>query len=87
MKGAKLTEKAAHLSAAFNKYSFEVDRSANKNDIKRAVETLFKVHVTKVNVMNCTGKQKRQRTQKYGRTSDWKKAVVTLGAGEKIELT
>ena len=87
VKAAKLTEKASHLSGTQNKYSFVVDRNANKNDIKRAVEHLFKVVVTKVNTMNYAGKLKRQRTQKYGRTSSWKMAIVTLREGEKIELT
>lgn len=87
IKAAKLTEKASHLSGALNKYCFVVDRDANKNDIKRAVEQIFKVVVTKVNTMNCAGKQKRLRTAKYGRTSDWKRAIVTLRQGEKIELT
>ena len=87
VKSAKLTEKAAHLSATLNKYCFVVDQTANKNDIKRAVEQLFKVVVTKVNTMNYAGKLKRQRTVKYGRTASWKRAIVTLREGEKIELT
>ena len=60
--------------------------AANKIEIKRAVETIYKVHVRKVNTMNCRGKKKRERTARYGYTSSFKKACVTLKAGEKIEI-
>ncbi len=60
---------------------------ANKIEIKQAVEELFNVNVTKVNTMNRQGKRKRERTSRYGRTSDWKRAVVTLKEGETIDLT
>ena len=67
------------------KYTFQVDIRANKHQIRRAVEELFpKVKVAKVNTIRMTGKLKRKRTTP-GRTSDWKKAVVTLKEG-KIEL-
>ena len=67
------------------KYTFQVDIRANKYQICRAVEELFpKVKVAKVNTIRMTGKLKRKRTTP-GRTSDWKKAVVTLKEG-KIEL-
>ncbi len=67
------------------KYTFQVDIRANKYQIRRAVEDLFpKVKVAKVNTIRMTGKLKRKRTTP-GRTSDWKKAVVTLKEG-KIEL-
>ena len=55
-------------------------------EIKRAVEKIFNVSVTKVNTLNRRGKKKRQRTLHYGRTAAWKRAMVTLKAGDKIEL-
>ncbi len=82
-----VTEKGSRLAAAENKYLFKVDPRANKLEIKRAVEQMFKVTVVKVNTMNVLGKMRRERTPHYGRRSNWKRAVVTLKAGEKIELT
>ena len=55
-------------------------------EIRRAVESLFNVKVSSVNVMNRLGKRKRLRSAKTGKRSDWKKAVVTLRAGDKIDL-
>lgn len=64
------------------KYTFKVAKDANKTEIKKAVEKLFDVKVAKVNTLNCNGKVKR--VGRYvGRTSDWKKAVVTLTADSK----
>lgn len=77
------TEKGSNL-LPFNKYLFRVDRNANKLDIKRAVEEIFKVKVADVNVLTVLGKKKRLR-YKEGKTPDWKKAIVTLKQGEKIE--
>ncbi len=77
------TEKGSNL-LQFNKYLFRVDRNANKLEIKRAVEEIFKVKVADVNVLTVLGKKKRLK-YKEGRTPDWKKAIVTLKAGEKIE--
>ncbi len=68
-----------------NKYSFEVDRFATKPQIKRAIETIFNVNVTKVHTMNVRGK-KRRRGREFGYTRDWKKAIVTLAEGDRIEL-
>mgnify|MGYP003586246553 CR=1 FL=1 len=82
-----LSEKGTTLKEQANQYLFEVHPSANKIEIRRAVEQLFKVKVTRVNTMNRPGKQKRLRTMKYGRTAAWKRAVVALKAGDKIELT
>ena len=62
------------------------DRRANKTQIRKAVEDLFKVNVLKVNTLNIRGKYRRQRTAQAGQTSDWKKALVTLKEGEKISL-
>ena len=79
-----ITEKNTNLMA-FNKYSFEVARGANKPQIKRAVEEIFNVTVTKVHTMNMRGKMRR-RGMKFGYTADWKKAIVTLAEGDRIEL-
>ena len=81
-----MTEKGTRLNATEGKYFFEVDGSANKLEIKQAVEKLFKVRVAKVNTMNCLGKMRRLRTMQYGQRPDWKRAIVTLKAGDKIEL-
>ena len=79
-----ITEKNTNLMA-LGKYSFEVDRSANKMQIKQAVESIFSVKVLKVHTMNVRGKPRRRGTS-YGYTADWKKAVVTLAEGDRIEL-
>lgn len=65
-----------------NKYSFKVAVNANKSEIKKAVESIFDVKVVKVNTMNMRGKKKRVG-QHLGRTSDWKKAIVTLTEDSK----
>lgn len=82
-----LTEKGMRLSEIENKYIFKVSSSANKIEIKRAVEELFDVDVTKVNTMNRRGKKKRARSVKFGRTANWRRAVVTLKEGDTIDLT
>ncbi|NCD32684.1 MAG: 50S ribosomal protein L23 [Spartobacteria bacterium] len=82
-----LTEKGTRLSETENKYVFKVSRTANKIEIKKAVEALFKVSVVKVNVMNRKGKLKRERTRHFGRTAAWRRAVVTLKEGDSIDLT
>lgn len=82
-----VTEKSTALAAA-NKYIFEVDMRANKPQIKTAVEKAFSVTVTTVNVMVMKGKQRgnRRMGRRVTKASDWKKAVVTLAAEDKIEL-
>ncbi len=81
-----VTEKGTRLQAE-NKFLFRVAPDANKIEIRQAVEKLFNVHVTAVNTMSVGGKAKRAgRSPRAGRTPDWKKAVVTLKAGEKIDL-
>lgn len=82
--GALVTEKSERLRADHNQYTFRVAGDATKIDIRRAVEKTFKVHVTDVRVMNCLGK-KRRMGMFAGRRPDWRKAVVTVKAGEKIE--
>jgi len=81
-----LTEKATLLSEKFNKYVFRVRPSANKLQIKRAIEVIFKKTVVSVNTANYAGKKKRERRADFGRRPDWKKAIVTLKAGEKLDL-
>ena len=80
------TEKGATYLEPENKYLFWVTKVANKIQIKKAVEEIYKVKVKKVNTLVCTGKMKRVRYQ-YGKTSDWKKAIVTLTPGQKIDIT
>ena len=79
-----VTEKGTYL-AAENKYAFQVDQGANKTQIKQAVEKTFHVTVLAVNVMNVRGKQRRWGRRTTLRPS-WKKAIVTLAPGDKIEL-
>lgn len=79
------TEKGTTLGS-FNKYLFCVDSDANKIEIKKAIEEIFKVKVESVNTLFVRGKKKRIR-YKEGMTPDWKKAIVTLKEGHKIEVT
>jgi large subunit ribosomal protein L23 len=71
------------------KYTFEVHGDASKIQVKEAVEELFKVHVTKVSVLTTKAKEKRRGTKRgriSGWTTPWRKAMVTLAAGQKIEF-
>jgi len=68
-----------------NRYTFEVAKTASKPQIAQAITDIFGVTVTSVNTMNVTGKPRRVRAAK-GKTRDWKKAVVTLKAGDSIEF-
>lgn len=81
-----ITEKIAKQGDTLGKYAFQVHPQANKKQVKSAVEKNFNVHVTKVNVMNLAGKWRRVRSQP-GKTANWKKAIVTLKKGEKIDIT
>ena len=83
---ASLTEKSTLMGEKQNKYVFRVAPRANKFQIKKAVETLFQKKVVDVNTCNYAGKKKRERRMDYGRKPHWKKAIVTLKEGEKIEL-
>jgi len=82
-----LTEKGTRLAEIGNKYLFKVDLNANKQEIKKAIEELFGVKVESVNTMRRLGKKKRERSMSFGKTADWKRAVVTLADGETIDLT
>lgn len=80
-----ITEKTDLLSKKARKYFFEVKLSATKGDIRRALETVFKVKVRDVRTMTVRGKKKRQgRFEGY--VSDWKKAIVTLAEGQELNL-
>ncbi len=79
------TEKGSRQQERTNTYAFEVHSGANKIEIRQAVESIFSVKVKKVRTMNVMGKLKRVGAS-YGRTSDWKKALVTLKEGEAIQL-
>jgi large subunit ribosomal protein L23 len=80
-----ISEKSYNLIETQNQYTFQVDRRANKNQIKHAVEEAFDVKVRKVNTVNVKGKPKRQGLTQ-GRTPSWKKVVVRLAQDERIEL-
>jgi large subunit ribosomal protein L23 len=80
-----LTEKLTGLREKTNTIGFVVHPDANRIQIRQAVETLLKVKVDKVNIMNIRGKIKRLG-RFSGRRSDWKKALVTLKQGEKLEM-
>ncbi|MDR1470051.1 MAG: 50S ribosomal protein L23 [Spirochaetaceae bacterium] len=79
-----VTEKSSALMEQ-NKYTFEVHKSANKIQIRQAVEQVFKVKVLSVNTMNVSAKPKRMGAF-LGKTRSWKKAVVTLPEGQRIEF-
>ncbi len=85
IKGQVISEKGTWLNEKQQKYLFEVDPKANKVEIRKAIEEIFKVKVTKVNTSQVQGKWKRVRFVP-GRTAAWKKAVITLKAGDKIEM-
>ena len=80
-----ITEKSAIARDEENKYFFEVDRRANKIEISKAVEKLFKVKVLNVRTMNVRGK-KRRMGKTVGKRSDWRKAIVTLASGDRIDI-
>jgi large subunit ribosomal protein L23 len=80
-----VTEKGMHKATRYNAYAFEVNTSADKDDIKRAVEELFDVKVLAVRTQNRKGKPRRSRFRK-GVTRNWKKAVVTLDSEHRINF-
>lgn len=86
IKTIRVTEKGAAATEKFNQYQVVVDRRANKLDIKHAIEKAFKVKVERVNTMQVRGKARRQMTRQAGVSPAWKKALVTLKEGSKIEL-
>ncbi len=82
----RLTEKASLLGEKSNQYVFRVDPRANKLQIKQAIQELFGKKVIRVNTAQYAGKKKRERRADFGRRAHWKKAIVTLAKGEKIDL-
>ncbi len=84
IKAVRQTEKGTRLEP-LHQYVLQVDRRANKLQIKQAVESFFKVSVQKINTQTYQGKWRRL-TGRWGRRSDWKKAFVTLAKGQKIEV-
>lgn len=79
-----VTEKSTSLKA-FNQFVFEVDPQATKNEIRQAVETLFRVNVLAVRTLAIPGKLTRRMGKTSGYTSDWKKAIVKLAPGQEIK--
>ena len=80
-----ISEKSTALTELASKYVFEVDSNANKHEIRDAVQQLFKVNVREVRTLMVHGKVKRMARSTVKR-SNWKKAIVTLKEGDKIEL-
>ena len=85
IKKVLITGKASQLRDGLNKITFQVHVDANKITIKKAVEAIWKVKVDSVNVMNCKGKNKLFARKPF-RSSDMKKAIVTLKKGQRIDL-
>jgi len=86
LKAPHTSERSTFLADKHSQYTFKVLKTANKFEIKHAVEKLFDVKVKNVSVMNVKGKQKRFR-QMVGKRSDWKKAIVSLEQGHEIDFT
>jgi large subunit ribosomal protein L23 len=80
-----ITEKTSIQKELYNQLTFEVDRRANRIEIKRAIETVFNVRVSDVKTIQVTGKIKR-RGRIVGKRRDWKKAIVRLMPGERIDF-
>jgi large subunit ribosomal protein L23 len=80
-----ITEKSTRQKEEGRQYVFEVHRDANKIEIQQAVERLFKVTVLQVRTSNVLGKIKRLG-RRYGKRPDWKKAIITLKEGDRIEF-
>ncbi len=85
LRGPMLTEKGTLMKETENKVLFRVAPGANKIEIKQAIEEIFKVKVDRVTTMNCKGKKKRMGRHE-GKRPDWKKAIVTLREGEKLDF-
>jgi large subunit ribosomal protein L23 len=85
LRRAVVTEKSSAMKELKNKVVFEVEKAATKGQIKTAVEKAFNVKVLRVNTMVVPGKMKRMGKHE-GKLSNWKKAVVTLKAGDKVEV-
>ncbi len=87
IKSVRVTEKGSALAEKHNQYVLKVIPSATKQEIKHAVKELFKKTAVRVNTMQVAGRQKKRfGSHVMGQRPDWKKAIVTLKEGEKIEL-
>jgi large subunit ribosomal protein L23 len=86
IKTVRITEKGARQSEKLNQYTVIADKRANKTQIRAAVQELFNVKVVRVNTMNVIGKARRQSSPSRGKAPDWKKALVTLKEGDKINF-
>ncbi len=86
IKNVRLSEKATFLQESNNEITLEVDRNANKLEIKQAVKELLGKTVVSVRTANYDGKERRKRRADAGRTSSWKKAIVRLKEGETLDL-
>ncbi len=86
IKTVRITEKGMRQTEKANQYTFVADRGASAPEIKVAIEELFKVKVQRVNTSNMPGKERRKMSKAQGWSSEWKKAIVTLKKGEKIDL-
>jgi large subunit ribosomal protein L23 len=82
----QITEKATMIADKNNQIAFKVTKDATKSEVKMAIETMFKVEVNSVNILNINGKIKRSRTG-MGKRNDWKKAYVCLKPGQEINFT
>jgi len=81
------TEKTRYQASELGQYTFEVDRRANKIEVKRAIEAIYEVDVVAVNVINMPAKATRRRgRRRVVRRSPWKKAVVTVAGGQRLEV-
>ena len=85
LKAPHVSEKSARLSELENQYVFEVTQDATKADVKAAVEKMFNVKVERVTVLNVKGKTKGFKGRK-GTRGNWRKAYVSLGEGQSIDL-
>jgi large subunit ribosomal protein L23 len=86
IKKVRISEKGMRQTEKHNQYTFVADRRATAPEIKAAVQELFGVTVKRVNTCNMLGKERRKMTKAHGWSGDWKKAIVTLKEGEKIDL-
>ena len=86
IKAVMTTEKGTALQERQNRYMVRVAKAANKIEIKKAVQDLFNVTVLAVNTQNYDGVEKVLRNRRTAKAQDWKRAIVTLKAGDKIDL-
>jgi len=82
-----VTEKATMVADKLNQVIFKVRKNATKVQVKEAIETMFKVDVKAVNLINVKGKTKKSSRNSMGKRADWKKAYVSIKAGQEINFT